>query len=166
MEIKNFGPINKADLEIKKINVIVGTNSTGKSTSSKFLFCLLTALSKERIYLANMDIKNRLNQLYYLLKFNYFDEYTFESKDLNPVEDLLIEPSSNESFDEICHKLYDLSKKINSPALKDMYLQRLKRIQELIKINRNKDSQYVKIFNSLLDSEYAFSLKKRHTCNF
>ncbi len=159
LEIENLGPINKADLDIKKINVIVGTNSTGKSTSSKFLFCLLTALSKERIYLANMDIKNRLNQLYYLLKFNYFDGDSFESKDLNPIEDLLNKPSSNELFDEICHKLYDLSKKINSSALKEMYLQRLKRIQELIKINKNRDSQYVKIFNSLLDSEYAFSLK-------
>ena len=130
LEIENLGPINKADLDIKKINVIVGTNSTGKSTSSKFLFCLLTALSKERIYLANMDIKNRLNQLYYLLKFNYFDGDSFESKDLNPIEDLLNKPSSNELFDEICHKLYDLSKKINSSALKEMYLQRLKRIQE------------------------------------
>ena len=32
LEIENLGPINKADLDIKKINVIVGKNSTGKST--------------------------------------------------------------------------------------------------------------------------------------
>ena len=160
LEIENLGPINKAYLDIGKINVIVGKNSTGKSTSSKFLFCLLTALSKERIYLANMDIKNRLNQLYYLLRFNYFDGDSFESKDLNPIEDLLNKPSSNELFDEICHKLYELSDKINSNSLKEIYLQRLKKIQELIKINKNRDSQYVKIFNSLLNSEYAFSLKK------
>ena len=113
LEIENLGPINKANLDIKKINVIVGKNSTGKSTSSKFLFCLLTALSKEGIYLANMDIKNRLNQIFYLLTFNYFDGDSFESKDLTPIEDLLDKPSSNELFDEICHKLYDLSKKIN-----------------------------------------------------
>lgn len=160
LEIENLGPINKANLDIKKINVIVGKNSTGKSTSSKFLFCLLTALSKEGIYLANMDIKNRLNQIFYLLTFNYFDGDSFESKDLTPIEDLLDKPSSNELFDEICHKLYDLSKKINSASLKKIYLQRLKRIQELIKINKNRDSQYVNIFNSLLDSEYAYSLKK------
>ena len=137
LEIENLGPINKANLDIKKINVIVGKNSTGKSTSSKFLFCLLTALSKEGIYLANMDIKNRLNQIFYLLTFNYFDGDSFESKDLTPIEDLLDKPSSNELFDEICHKLYDLSKKINSASLKKIYLQRLKRIQELIKINKN-----------------------------
>ena len=159
LEIENLGPINKANLDIKKINVIVGKNSTGKSASSKFLFCLLTALSKEGIYLANMDIKNRLNQLYYLLAFNYFDGDSFESKDLNPIEEMLNRPSSNELFDEICHRLHDLSKKINSPSLKNMYLNQLKRIQELIKINKNRDSQYVNIFNTLLDSEYAYSLQ-------
>ena len=35
LEIENLGLINKANLEIRKINVIVGKNSTGKSTSSK-----------------------------------------------------------------------------------------------------------------------------------
>ena len=160
LEIENLGPINKADLDIKKINVIVGENSTGKSTSSKFLFCLLTSLSQEGIYLANMDIKDRLNRLYYLLNFNFFEDETINSDDLNPIEELLKKPSSNELFDDICHKLYELSKKINSPSLKEMYLQQLKRVQELIKINKNRDSQYVKIFNSILDSEYAFSLKK------
>lgn len=160
LEIENLGPINKANLDIKKINVIIGKNSTGKSTSSKFLFCLLTSLSQEGIYLANMDIKNRLNRLYYLLNFNFFEDKTINSADLNPIEELLKKPSSNELFDDICHKLYELSKKIDSPSLKEMYLHQLKRVQELIKINKNRNSQYVKIFNSLLDSEYAFSLKK------
>ena len=45
LEIENLGLINKANLDIGKINVIVGKNSTGKSTSSKFLFSLLTAAS-------------------------------------------------------------------------------------------------------------------------
>ena len=163
LEIENLGLINKADLDIKKINVIVGKNSTGKSTSSKFLFCLLTALSKEGIYLANVDIKNRLNQIIYLLTFNYFEGDSFESKDLNPIEELLNKPSSNELFDEICHKLYELSEKINSSSLKRIYLKRLKRIQELIKINKNRDSQYVNIFRSLLDSEYSYSsIKDAH----
>ena len=163
LEIENLGLINKADLDIKKINVIVGKNSTGKSTSSKFLFCLLTALSKEGIYLANIDIKNRINQTLYLLTFNYFEGDSFESKDLNPIEELLNKPSSNELFDEICHKLYELSEKINSSSLKRIYLKRLKRIQELIKINKNRDSQYVNIFHSLLDSEYSYSsIKDAH----
>ena len=160
LEIENLGSINKADLDIKKLNVIVGANCTGKSASSRFLFCLLTALSKERIYLANTDIKNRLKQVCYLLKFNYFDEKSFKSKDLKPVEDLINKTNSHEMFDEILHKLYDLSDKINSNSLKEMYLSRLKRIDDLIKINKNRDLQYVKTFNSLLDSEYSYCLKK------
>ena len=159
LEIENLGPINKADLDIGKINVIVGKNSTGKSASSKFLFCLLTSLSKEGIYLANNDIRNRLHQILYLLTFNYYDGESIERKDLNPIEELLNNPPSNELFEEICHKLYELSEKINSPSLRDIYLKRLKKVQELIKINADRDSQYVKIFNSLLDSEYAYSLK-------
>ena len=45
LEIENLGLINKVDLEIGKINVIVSKNSTGKSTLSKFLFSLLTPVS-------------------------------------------------------------------------------------------------------------------------
>ena len=60
VEIENLGLINKANLEIGKINVIVGKNSTGKSTSSKFLFSLLTAASSEGTQLANNNIHFRL----------------------------------------------------------------------------------------------------------
>lgn len=59
LTINNLGPINNAELDIAKINVVVGKNSTGKSTSSKFLYCLLTASSYDGIYLANRDIKRR-----------------------------------------------------------------------------------------------------------
>ena len=159
LEIENLGPINKADLDIGKINVIVGKNSTGKSTSSKFLFCLLTSVSKEGIFLANADIKSRLNDLYSLLEIGFFGENSFND-DLKIIRELLKKPSSNELFEEICYKFYELSKVLDSSTLKESYLKRLKRIQELIKINQNRDSQYVKTFVSLLDSEYANSLEK------
>ena len=59
-EIENLGLINKAILEIGKINVLVGKNNTGKSISSKFLFSLLTAVSSEGTQLANDDIRSKL----------------------------------------------------------------------------------------------------------
>ena len=34
-KLENVGVINKADINMGKINVIAGDNSTGKSTSSK-----------------------------------------------------------------------------------------------------------------------------------
>ena len=44
-EIKNFGLINEANIELNKINVVGGINSSGKSTASKLLYCLLKANS-------------------------------------------------------------------------------------------------------------------------
>ena len=117
LEIENLGPINKADLDIGKINVIVGKNSTGKSTSSKFLFCLLTSVSKEGIFLANADIKSRLNDLYSLLEIGFFGENSFND-DLKIIRELLKKPSSNELFEEICYKFYELSKVLDSSTLK------------------------------------------------
>lgn len=45
LEIKNFGLINEANIEINKINVIGGINSSGKSTASKLLYGFLKANS-------------------------------------------------------------------------------------------------------------------------
>lgn len=48
--VNGFGSINQASLEINKINVIGGVNSSGKSTVSKLLYCFLKAsvLSDEK----------------------------------------------------------------------------------------------------------------------
>ena len=35
------GPINKADIDLNKINVVGVNNATGKSTTSKLLYCFL-----------------------------------------------------------------------------------------------------------------------------
>ena len=48
LEINNFGLINEANIEINKINVIGGINSSGKSTASKLFYCLLKANSSKR----------------------------------------------------------------------------------------------------------------------
>ena len=40
IKINDVGPINKADIDLNKINV-VGGNATGKSTTSKLLYCFL-----------------------------------------------------------------------------------------------------------------------------
>ena len=45
--IKNFGPINEANLNINKINIVAGVNASGKSLSSKLLFCFLTSMSEK-----------------------------------------------------------------------------------------------------------------------
>ena len=44
LKIYNCGQINEAKINVKKINVVGGVNSSGKSTISKFLYCYLNDL--------------------------------------------------------------------------------------------------------------------------
>ena len=39
LSLKDFGPIDTAEIDIGKITVIGGENATGKSTTSKILYC-------------------------------------------------------------------------------------------------------------------------------
>ena len=41
LEINDFGQINRAKINVKKVNVVGGVNSSGKSTVSKLLYCYL-----------------------------------------------------------------------------------------------------------------------------
>lgn len=63
LKIENFGPINKADLDISKINIIAGKNASGKTTMSKLIYCILTAFSTDGEYLAYESMKDRFNSL-------------------------------------------------------------------------------------------------------
>ena len=69
LEIENVGPISQAKIDIGKINIIGGKNSTGKSTSSKLLYCFLRANSNFNEDLLVEGIRPRLfrftRELYY-----------------------------------------------------------------------------------------------------
>lgn len=61
LEIKDVGPIINANIEISKINIIGGQNSTGKSTASKLLYCFLRANSSNRQELATESLLNQIS---------------------------------------------------------------------------------------------------------
>ena len=46
--LNDFGPIHESKIDISKITVIGGENATGKSTTSKILYCFLRANSARR----------------------------------------------------------------------------------------------------------------------
>ena len=48
LSLKDFGPIDEANIDLGKITVIGGENATGKSTTSKILYCFLRANSSKR----------------------------------------------------------------------------------------------------------------------
>lgn len=56
LQIDNVGPIAHAKIDIGKINIIGGQNSTGKSTASKILYCFLraNAPSSEKLVFRNI----------------------------------------------------------------------------------------------------------------
>lgn len=68
IKINDFGPINKADIDLNKINVVGGNNATGKSTTSKLLYCFLKSNMEDRIDFAlehsRLQIDSLINNIF------------------------------------------------------------------------------------------------------
>lgn len=157
LEIENLGLINKANLDIGKINVIVGKNSTGKSTSSKFLFSLLTATSSEGTQLANMDIHSKL--LNFVLYWGTKGSQEMDDKFKQIRNSLMRHSVSSELFDDIYSNIaltlenYDFKDK-------DLCIDDLNDLFRIIKLNKDEYSRYITVFNALIESEYGSSLNR------
>jgi predicted ATPase len=67
LTIDNVGPINKARIDIRKINVITGENGSGKTTSSKLIYFLLVPMSFDGVILLSQNIKDRFEKVLLLL---------------------------------------------------------------------------------------------------
>lgn len=163
LEIKNLGLINKANLEINKINVIIGKNATGKSTSSKFLYCLLTAASQEGVILANNSIKKRLLHYILQLKFRSPTNNHIKKSELEELENEILHINDG-NFEEVYNEIKYIAEGIYSDEMRQYSLKELNKIHELIETNKNRTHQYFNIFDSLLDSEYGYSLNMHDTC--
>lgn len=74
IKINDFGPINAADINLNKINVVGGNNATGKSTTSKLLYCFLKSNMEDRIDFAlehsRLHIDSLINNIYLALHVN------------------------------------------------------------------------------------------------
>ena len=157
LEIENLGLINKADLEIGKLNVIVGKNSTGKSTSSKFLFSLLTAASNEGTQLANNDIHSKL--LNFVRYWETKGPQEMEDKFKQIRNSLIHNSISSELFEDIHDNIaftlenYDFKDK-------ELCINDLNDLFRIIKLNKDEYFRYLTVFNTLIESEYGSSLNK------
>lgn len=153
LEIENLGLINKANLDIGKINVIVGKNSTGKSTSSKFLFSLLTAASSEGTQLANNDVYSKL--------LNFISYW--ESKGPQEMEDTFKQIKNslvaNSNFEDIHDNITSALKNYDFKD-KELCINDLNELFRIINLNNDEYVRYITVFNALIESEYGSSLKK------
>ena len=86
LKISDFGAINDAEININKINVIGGVNSSGKTIVSKLLYCYLKSLNGDDLDelmesegLANCSKKkvdcnlNRYSDVFYLENMSILD---------------------------------------------------------------------------------------------
>lgn len=116
--IKNVGPIKEAELELNKINVFMGPQSSGKSTIAKLIsYCQWV----EKRRLLDGEYKEKVEKQ--LLKFHHLDENYFENNSFFEYDSefISIRYSGKELTEEIVVKEskildYKKSKNIYIPA--------------------------------------------------
>lgn len=99
--IKKFGPIKQIDLEIKKINLLIGDQGTGKSTVSKVL-----AICKDYLFLSESTDEEYLSYFRNFGIVDYFQEgseiYFYSSK----YDIIILKSEGNFLFKFMIHDKY------------------------------------------------------------
>ena len=157
LSLKDFGPIDTAEIDIGKITVIGGENATGKSTTSKILYCFLRANSKKRQeityeYIVNL-IKDEIRDIQRYLRNQENSKIDF--KDLRKK----LTQNSND-FNSILEIYDEIKERIDNENLSDESIdeidERLSAIDDLIEIvDDNGNPLYVSIMKKLLKAEFS-----------
>ena len=161
LKIKSAGPINEANIEIKKINIIGGINGSGKTTVAKLLYCFFKVLSDKKThhyYKRFVDMVNRFNENFNSLEiqmvkddFKYDDPYEMVLNDFKLAKGLFFK-----------NKLYN-----------DFFPQELSyeegyefffgEIDSLINILESKDDNLnLEILQDLMTDEFVINLFESH----
>ena len=98
IEIEDFYSINKAKIEINKINVVGGVNGSGKSSVSRLFYSFLRANSERRLDFILKGIISRANKV--------IDTLNFEGNEYNLPNHLKID----DDFSDICDTVGELLK--------------------------------------------------------
>lgn len=158
LEIKNFGPINHAKLDIGKINIIAGQNASGKTTSSKLFYCLLASVSSDGEYLADRGIIQRMTPLLFAIGQIIAKEYPVESDklltlsaSLNDINSMYNMPgiSVRDVYDQAINLIQSLKFKN-----KEDYEQELSQLNILLDLKDDKKAIYEYIIHTLLEIEF------------
>lgn len=139
LNLKNFGQIATADIDIGKVNIVGGLNSTGKSTCSKILYSLLRSNSKSRKRLSETRLVNEVFKLGVEL-FNFSRMALDEDEDDEVIRD---------RFDEIINDMKtDMSDNVKPEDFGVIdYFEKLKKIYRDMKIKED----YKKILDNSLE---------------
>lgn len=157
LEIQNFGPINQAEIDIGKITILAGPNASGKTTTSKLLYCFLASVSSDGEYLADKSIKDNFDRiLVRLLNSMFKSNVGMPEELLDSYFKLSIEKNNdntplgkvNEGYAKVM-KLLDTIE-INN---KEAFVKELNLIKELSEKKDNTEV-YGNIMNRLLEEEF------------
>lgn len=141
-QIRNFGPIDEANLKIGKINVVGGHNATGKSSASKLLYCFLKASSNKRQDFAYESLSSRLSSIIRSLEKDR--GILRKTRNMDFLELLDEYEQSKEQYMESAE--YGQNKFIDED---------IKLLDDLIdEIQENSDSFYLSMLKSLLQIEF------------
>ena len=141
-KIKNFGPINNANIDIRKINIIGGHNSTGKSTASKLLYCFLKSNSNTRQDLAFETIKHLIRIT--LNHLNNDFRYSRDTRNMDFIELFELYEKYKEDYYQ--------SNEIGDNKMLDDEIQDLD--NAILEIQENDNSLYLSIIRNLLKNEF------------
>ena len=152
LEINDFGRINKANVEINKINVVGGVNASGKSTASKLLYSFLKSISQDmEEYILPKIIRN-LNNIINYTEYSYEEYYKFPPK---------IDISANKTevlneFDEYRDKMYEIRNSASQNLKMELRLDETISLLELLEEN-NENVLTSFCVSSLLSDEYLIN---------
>ena len=154
-DIDNFGPLVSAKFKLKKLNVIAGVNGSGKSTSSKLLYCFLTSNSNYADYLANRSIQDDVNIIIKQLT-NDFQSDLQNSEKLIEIINNLPNLRDEDYISQINVFLGSLKQIINDNKInnQEMLLDKLIEIENKLNIYNSNPRKYFNVSNFLLNSEF------------
>ena len=105
IKLNNFGPIGNADVDIGKINIVGGFNSTGKSTCSKMLYSLLRSNSTTRKSISVPSLVSEVLQVGFLLA-NFSNTALVNDEDADGLRD---------EVKDLLNDLREKLEKVNDP---------------------------------------------------
>ena len=162
IKLNNIGPINQADINIARINVVGGVNSSGKSIVSKILYCYLKSQIEDESLdylmdsegIANLkdcdiSFENESNpvEIFYIESISMMDLKDLDIlrvDHINTVKEALesdennVNPKIEEILDKIQNIIKNDSSKVDSAGIKEISI-----IQILLQNNKLKENSFL-----------------------
>ncbi len=164
LEIEDFGPIHKANINIGKLNIVGGVNASGKSTASKLLYCFLLAGSPEGEKIYFEDSLFQLCESFksvssYLNKNNLLIE---GNKEISEIYENLVNLMPENDEISLFENLYDyeISDEYKTLNRLNEIIQNLYDLSELLGIDKKKLNNIYNDLNSNTKKKFLTMMNK------